>query len=110
VCEKEETTGEDVCGSKKRKNGYSKKSPTNKNTHTHQFVTYIPILHTTVYIKGMYLCVYICMYVCIIMLGSLNKCCQRNLWSQFFLLPFFKGTSLVVQLRRKNHIRGYGLR
>jgi hypothetical protein len=52
----------------------------------------------------MCLCMYVCMYV--IMLGSLNKCCQRNLWSQFFLFLFFKGTSHVVQLTRKNHIRG----
>jgi hypothetical protein len=54
---------------------------------------------------------YVCMYVCIMLFGSLNKCCQRNLWSQFFLfLVFLKGTSHVVQLARKNHIRGHGLR
>jgi hypothetical protein len=65
VCEKEETTGEDVCGSKNAQNGYSKESPTNKNTHTHtQICDVYTNLYTTVYIKSMYLCVYVCMYVC----------------------------------------------
>jgi len=94
----------------KAQNGYSKNYPTNKNTHTH---THTPIsdvytnLYTTVYIKSMYLCVHICMYVCIIMLGSFEQVLSKEpLVSVFFFFFFLKGTSHVVQLTRKNHIRG----
>jgi hypothetical protein len=65
VCEKEETTGEDICGSKKHKMGIQKLSHKQKHTHTHTPISDVYAnLYTTVYIKSMYLCVYVCMYVC----------------------------------------------
>jgi hypothetical protein len=89
---------------------FKKLSHKQKHTHTH---THTPIsdvytnLYTTVYIKSMYLCVHICMYVCIIMLGSFEQVLSKEpLVSVFFFFFFLKGTSRVVQLTRKNHIRG----
>jgi len=69
---------------------FKKLSHKRKHTHTHQFLAYIPI-YILLYILRVciYVSTYVCMYVCIIMLGSLNKCCQRNLWSQFFSFSFF---------------------
>ncbi len=115
VCEKEETTGEDVCGSKTLKMGIQKIIPQTK-THTHTNLWLYTNLYTTVHIKSMYLCVYICMYEC------MYVCMYNNAWkfeqvlsketlvSVFVFFFFLKVPSMLFSLRERTTSEVYGLR